>query len=243
MGSKYNKSSFFTLLSWAYLGLFLRRNLTSTDHIYYLCLQICTDTYKRFMYSGLRDKAAVVRATLVQSIEAFVTKNNDVEVFIFILPCRCSWVYSLVTSYCIVKGESMNSTSKYVYSLTSNDQVSTTDASDPKLQILGLLKCLIDALLPENITPRNRLSVPIYLEAIAIIISLLPLTIINQRMFLNIIWQENFKHGPSVSQSIKHSAVFQAAFVSNGNVVFGKPEKGTQIDIDPGFTFNDEPWC
>ncbi len=81
-----------------------------------------------------------------------------------------------------------------------DDQVSTTDVSEPQLQILGVLKCLIDILLPENITSHNRISIPIYLEAIATITSLLQPSIIDQRAFLNILWYASL---PNIYQLIK----------------------------------------
>uniref|UniRef100_A0A5K3FNK2 SEC7 domain-containing protein n=1 Tax=Mesocestoides corti TaxID=53468 RepID=A0A5K3FNK2_MESCO len=157
------QASFPKLLLRLCLSRHSRLNVNSMLRI----IQICTDINNRNQINRKKEKAYVARTTLVQAIEAFVLKNNA----------------------CDNQEQAHKIGSRSVYPLLCANLEHTFDVSEPQLQILGVFKCLVETMLPENISTQNRTTVPIYLEAIATIISLLPVTMIRQRVFLNILWQ------------------------------------------------------
>ncbi|VDM19097.1 unnamed protein product [Hydatigera taeniaeformis] len=78
---------------------------------------------------------------------------------------------------------------KSVYAILCYESSCESVLSEPHLQILGVLKCLIEAIVPDNVPTQNTMIIPMYLQAIATTISLLPVSLIRHRVFLNILWQ------------------------------------------------------
>ncbi|VUZ54614.1 unnamed protein product, partial [Hymenolepis diminuta] len=127
-------------------------------------VQICLDLNSKFVATRNKEMASVAQTTLVQTVEAFVTKNNA-----------------------LIGGEAaeLNSRSspKFVYDTIFEESTKPSELSDPQLQILGVLKCLIESVLPDNMANLNKTAIPFYLQAIATIVSLLPISMIKQRVF------------------------------------------------------------
>lgn len=77
------------------------------------------------------------------------------------------------------------STPKSAYTILSCYDPAESGLTESQLRILGALTCLIDALMPENITQSQAVM---YLHAIKTVVSFLPVSIIKYREFLNILW-------------------------------------------------------
>ncbi|KAM7542562.1 hypothetical protein Aperf_G00000008502 [Anoplocephala perfoliata] len=129
--------------------------------------KICLELIFKYVTTRNKENASAAQATLVQTIEAFVTK-----------------------SCILIDGQTADPNSpKFVYNYLFDETSVSSKLSDPQLQILGVLKCLIEPILPENVLTLNKLAVPLYLQAIATIMSRIPVSMIKQRAFLNILWQ------------------------------------------------------
>nr|VZI35397.1 unnamed protein product [Spirometra erinaceieuropaei] len=126
-------------------------------------IQICIDTFIKFNSGHGKDAVAAARTTLTQVLEAFVLKKRGLS------PKELP--------------------PQSVQLVFASPPQPDSPISELELQVLGVLKYLTDQLLPENITSHNRAALPLYLEAIRTVVSLLPISIVGQRAFLNILWQ------------------------------------------------------
>ncbi|EUB62872.1 Brefeldin A-inhibited guanine nucleotide-exchange protein 3 [Echinococcus granulosus] len=159
-------------------------------------LKICTDLNSKYVLARNKEKASIAYATLVQTVKAFVAKNS--------LP-----VDGLTAEPNPV------TTPKSAYTFLCGENSYASDLSEPQLQILGVLKCLIEAAMPDNTPAQNRITIPMYIQAIATIISLLPVSLIRHRVFLNILWQRMcpmlmwFLSNPKQERNITSTSVLQ----------------------------------
>lgn len=113
--------------------------------------------------------------------------------------------------------------SKSVYAFLCGEDSCASDLSEPQLQILGVLKCLIEAIMPDNMPTQNRMIIPMYLQAIATTISLLPVSLIRHRVFLNILWWVTHQFSLNNTNNVylnKFFFVLKATGVSYAYVVF-----------------------
>ncbi|VDN96324.1 unnamed protein product [Rodentolepis nana] len=179
-------------------------------------LKICLDLYSKFMATRNKEKSFVAQTTLVQIVESFVAKNN----------------------VCI-SGEMSNadlrSSNKFAYNCMFEENAEQFELSDTQIQILGVLKCLIESLLPDNTTNLNKTAVPLCLQSIATIVSLLPISMVKQRVFLNILWQRMcpmlmwFLSNPKQEKTITSTSDFQSLTRQSGE----KQTIGTASSVAP----------
>nr|CDS25689.2 brefeldin A inhibited guanine [Hymenolepis microstoma] len=191
--SDFIQTSFLKLLLKLCFSKYSRLNVTSMLRV----VQICLDLYSKFVATRSKEKSFVAQTTLVQIVEAFVTKNN-----VFISGD--------------VSKANLRSSPKFIYNYMFEENTNQSELSDTQLQILGVLKCLIESLLPDNTTNLNKNAVPLCLQSIAIIVSLLPVSMVKQRVFLNILWQRMcpmlmwFLSNPKQEKTITSTSDFQS---------------------------------
>ncbi|KAL5108045.1 Brefeldin A-inhibited guanine nucleotide-exchange protein 3 [Taenia crassiceps] len=126
-------------------------------------VQICTDLNSKYVLARSKEKASIAQTTLVQTVKAFVAKNSA-----------------------SAEGQVLRQSA---YDFLCGGNSCASDLSESQLQILGVLKCLVEAIMPDNMPTQNRVIMPMYLQAIATTISTLPVSLIRHRVFLNILWQ------------------------------------------------------
>lgn len=76
--------------------------------------------------------------------------------------------------------------------------------------------------MPDNMPTQNRMIIPMYLQAIATTMSLLPVSLIRHRVFLNILWYviRQFSHSGTNDACLNNFFVLKATSVSCAYVVF-----------------------
>ncbi|KAM3186751.1 hypothetical protein ACTXT7_003721 [Hymenolepis weldensis] len=210
--SDLTQTSFLKLLLKLCFAKYSRLNVNSMLRI----VQICLDLNSKFVATRNKEMASVAQTTLVQTVEAFVTKNNA-----------------------LIGGEAAEqntrSSPKFVYDTIFEESTRLSELSDPQLQILGVLKCLIDSVLPDNMTNLNKTAVTFYLQAIATFVSLLPISMIRQRVFLNILWQRMcpmlmwFLSNPKQEKIITSTSDLQSPTRQSGE----KQTMGTASSVAP----------